>query len=141
MSDEQFDNEFQKLINAHPDSKISTLLSGFVPASVAGEICAAAGVTGLYAQSFTRDNRKKVIKELKHLKTGIEQPPFLDKAYVTRGGVSLKEIDRKTFSSKLVPGLYIIGEAVDIDGVSGGYNLQACMSEAYLAAKDILCLK
>ena len=141
MSDEQFDIEFQKLINGHPDSKISTLLSGFVPASVACEICAAAGVTGLYAQSFTRDNRKRVIKELKHLRIGIEQPPFLDKAYVTRGGVSLKEIDRKTFSSKSVPGLYIIGEAVDIDGVSGGYNLQACMSEAYMAAKDILCLK
>ena len=52
--------------------------------------------------------------------------------------VSLKEIDRKTFGSKLISGLYITGEAVDIDGVSGGYNLQACMSEAYLAAKSIL---
>ena len=40
--------------------------------------------------------------------------------------------------SRLVPGLYILGEALDIDGISGGYNLQACMSEAYLAVKDIL---
>ena len=62
----------------------------------------------------------------------------MDRAYVTRGGVMLKEVDRKTFQSRLVPGLYIIGEALDIDGISGGYNLQACMSEAYLAAADIL---
>ena len=40
--------------------------------------------------------------------------------------------------SKIVPGLYVIGEALDVDGISGGYNLQACMSEAYLAAKNIL---
>ena len=138
MSDEQFDLEFQELIRDHPDSKIATLLSGYVPASVAHEICSASGVSDLYAQSFTKENRKKTVKEIKHLKIGLDRAPSLETAYVTRGGVSLKEIERKTFCSKLVPGLYIIGEAVDIDGVSGGYNLQACMSEAYLATLDIL---
>ena len=75
---------------------------------------------------------------MKHLKIGIDRAPDIDRAYVTRGGVSLREVDRKTMESKIVPGLYIIGEALDIDGISGGYNLQACMSEAYLAAKSIL---
>lgn len=138
MNEEQFDLEIQKLIGIHPDSKISTILSGFVPASVAAEVCSAAGVTGLYAQGFTKDNRKKIVNGMKHLRIGIDEVPSKDRAYVTRGGVSLKEIDRKTFGSRLVPGLYIIGEAADIDGVSGGYNLQACMSEAHLAAADIL---
>ena len=138
MNEEQFDLEIQKLIGIHPDSKISTILSGFIPASVAAEICSMAGVTGLYAQGFTKDNRKKIVNGMKHLMIGIDEVPSKDRAYVTRGGVSLKEIDRKTFRSRLVPGLYIIGEAADIDGVSGGYNLQACMSEAYLAASDIL---
>ena len=138
LSDEKFDLEFQELIRDHPDSKITTLLSGYVPASVAHEVCSANGVSDLYAQSFTKENRKKTVKEIKHLKIGLDRAPSLETAYVTRGGVSLKEVDRKTFRSKLVPGLYIIGEAVDIDGVSGGYNLQACMSEAYLAAGDIL---
>ena len=141
MSDEEFDTGLQSLIREHPDTKISTLLSRFVPASVAGEICSEAGVTGLYAQSFSKENRKRIIKETKHLRIGIEREPSLDTAYVTRGGVTLKEIERKTFGSKIVPGLYIIGEAVDIDGVSGGYNLQACMSEAYLVTKDISGLK
>lgn len=141
MSDEEFDAELQRQIREHPDTKISTLLSRYVPASVAGEICSEAGVAGLYAQSFSKENRKRIVKEIKHLRIGIEREPSLDTAFVTRGGVLLKEIDRKTLGSRLVPGLYIIGEAIDIDGISGGYNLQACMSEAYLVTKDILGMK
>ena len=68
----------------------------------------------------------------------IDEVPQLEKAYVTRGGVSLREVDRKTMQSKKTDGLYIIGEALDVDGIIGGYNLQACMSEAYLAVKSIL---
>ena len=137
-NDETFDLEFQRLIGEHPDTKITTLLSRYMPASVAEAVAAKTGVSDLYAQGFTKENRKKVCREVKHLKIGIAKAPDIEKAYVTRGGVSLREIDRKTMGSKLVPGLYVIGEALDVDGISGGYNLQACMSEAYLAAKDIL---
>ena len=137
-NDETFDLEFQRLIGEHPDTKITTLLLRYMPASVAEAVAAKTGVSGLYAQGFTKENRKKVCREVKHLKIGIAKAPDIEKAYVTRGGVSLREIDRKTMGSKLVPGLYVIGEALDVDGISGGYNLQACMSEAYLAAKDIL---
>lgn len=140
MNDEQFDQELQKLIRDHADTKITTLLSRFMPQSVAGEIAANAGVSGLYAQGFAKEKRKDLIKQSKHLRITLAGTPVMDRAYVTRGGVSLKEMDRKTMQSKKVPGLYILGEALDIDGISGGYNLQACMSEAYLAAKSILGL-
>lgn len=141
MSDEEFDAELQRLIREHPDTKITTLLSGFMPASVAYKAASLAGAAELYSQGFTKENRKNTVKAVKHLKISLDQAPSLEKAYVTRGGVPLKEIERKTFGSKIVPGLYITGEAADIDGISGGYNLQACMSEAYLVAKDILDLK
>lgn len=58
-------------------------------------------------------------------------------AMATSGGVSLKEINRKTMQSKLVDGLYFIGEVLDIDGNTGGYNIQAAFSTAFLAAKNI----
>ncbi|MBO4425789.1 MAG: aminoacetone oxidase family FAD-binding enzyme [Clostridiales bacterium] len=138
VSDEEFDRQLQTLIDEHADTKMANLLSRYVPASVAAEITSRTGTEDMYAQGFTRENRKKVCREMKHLKIGIGAAPDIDKAYVTRGGVSLREIDRKTMGSKLLPGLYVIGEALDIDGISGGYNLQACMSEAYLAAKSIL---
>lgn len=138
LNDEVFDSEFVKLIGEHADTKITTLLSRYVPASVAGEIASRCGVSDVYAQGFTKENRKKVCCLMKHLKIGIGQAPSIEAAYVTRGGVSIREVDRKTMGSKVVPGLYIIGEALDIDGISGGYNLQACMSEAYMASKAIL---
>ena len=138
LNDEAFDSELQAQINAHADTKITTILSRYVPASVAAEITAQADAADLYAQGFPKDQRKKICRLMKHLRIGLDRAPDLEKAYVTRGGVALNEVDRKSMQSKIVPGLYILGEALDIDGISGGYNLQACMSEAYLAAKSIL---
>ena len=92
----------------------------------------------MYAQGVPKDKRKKLCRQMKHLKISVDRAPDLEKAYVTRGGVVLNEVDRKPMQSKIVPGLFILGEALDIDGISGGFNLQACMSEAYLAAKSIL---
>ena len=56
----------------------------------------------------------------------------------TRGGVALDGINQKTMESKIVPNLYCIGEVLDIDGDTGGYNLQAAFSTAALAARAIL---
>lgn len=141
MSDEDLDRELIGLIGDHPDTKITNLIARYIPASVSGEIAARAGFADIYAQGFSKESRKRLLRGIKHLKINIAEAPSMDKAYVTRGGVSLKEVDRKTMQSKLVPGLYIIGEALDVDGISGGFNLQACMSEAYLAAKSILLMQ
>ena len=60
---------------------------------------------------------------------------------VTAGGISLPDVDPKTMESKLVPGLFYIGEVLDIDGDTGGYNLQAAFSTAYAAARAITAMK
>jgi predicted flavoprotein YhiN len=57
-------------------------------------------------------------------------------AMITRGGVSLKEINPKTMESKIVKGLYFCGKVVDIDGPCGGYNLQWAFSSGYVAGKS-----
>ena len=138
MSDEEFDRELQDLIKDHPDTKITTLLARFIPSSVAGVIARWANADELYAQGFSKTCRKDACRLMKHLRIGIGKAPDIERAYVTRGGVALEEVDRKSMGSKIVDGLYILGEALDIDGISGGYNIQACMSEAYLASKSIL---
>jgi predicted Rossmann fold flavoprotein len=58
-------------------------------------------------------------------------------AMVTRGGVALDSVNPKTMESKIVPGLFFAGEVLDIDGDTGGYNLQAAFSTGYLAAQEI----
>jgi predicted Rossmann fold flavoprotein len=67
----------------------------------------------------------------------VERPGGFAEAMVTRGGVALGGVDRKTMASKTIPGLYCIGEVLDIDGDTGGYNLQAAFSTAALAAREI----
>jgi predicted flavoprotein YhiN len=59
-------------------------------------------------------------------------------AMVTRGGVDLKEVNSKTMESRLVGGLYLVGEVLDVDGDTGGYNLQAAFSTGMLAARSIV---
>ena len=56
---------------------------------------------------------------------------------ITRGGVAVKEINPATMESKKIQGLYFIGEVLDLDAVTGGYNLQIAWSTAYLAATAV----
>lgn len=57
--------------------------------------------------------------------------------FVTAGGVDLKEVDFKTMQSKLIPNLYFAGETLDIDGITGGFNFQACWSEAFIISRAL----
>ncbi|MFW6323972.1 MAG: NAD(P)/FAD-dependent oxidoreductase, partial [Desulfovibrionales bacterium] len=59
-----------------------------------------------------------------------------DEAIVTSGGVNLREIDPRTMESRLVKGLFVVGELLDLDGDTGGYNLQAAFSTGWLAGRS-----
>ena len=71
-----------------------------------------------------------LFKNLKLQATGVDG---FKKAIVTSGGVSLQDIDMRTMRSKKIPNLYFAGEIIDLDGTTGGYNLQLCWSTGYLA--------
>jgi len=55
---------------------------------------------------------------------------------ITSGGVSLKEVENKTMRSKIIPNLYLAGEILDLDGPTGGYNLQIAWTTGYMAEKS-----
>ena len=77
---------------------------------------------------ITRAERLRIVETLKHLPLTIVRTRPIDEAIVTAGGVSVKELNPKTMESKLVKGLYFVGEVADVDGYTGGYNLQAAFS-------------
>ena len=85
--------------------------------------------------SITKDERKKLGDLLKGLKFTVAGLLGYEQAIVTSGGVDLKEIDSKTMRSKIVKNLFFAGEILDIDGPTGGYNLQICWSTGYAAGK------
>lgn len=76
-------------------------------------------------------------KELTASTFSIEDKAPFKEEFVTAGGVSLKEIDFKSFRSKLYPTLYIGGEALDIDAITGGYNFQNAWSSGYIISTMI----
>lgn len=82
---------------------------------------------------ISKEERRRLVETLKGLSVPITGTRPLAEAIVTAGGVSTKEIDPKTLRSKLWQGLYFAGEIIDIDGYTGGYNLQAAFSTGYAA--------
>lgn len=83
--------------------------------------------------SVTREERERMVKNLKCLSVPITGFRPIDEAIVTRGGVSVKEVDPKTMASKLVSGLYFAGELLDLDAYTGGFNLQIAFSTGVTA--------
>jgi len=83
-----------------------------------------------------QEEREKIVCLLKGFRLEISGPRPIEEGMVTRGGVSLKQIDPRTMQSRLIKGLYLCGEMIDVDADTGGFNLQAAFSTGYLAGES-----
>lgn len=112
-------------------------LLGILKHNMPEVICLIAGIDSRKAVSeCTPDNRLQLVSILKALVLQSGQPRGFQEAVVAAGGVDVEHIDPKTMASRLVRGLYITGELLDIDGVSGGFNLQFAWSTGAIAGKS-----
>lgn len=91
----------------------------------------------LKCAELNKVTRQKLLTTLTEYEMEVKELGGYHVAMVTTGGVSLKDIKQKTMESKKISNLYFIGEVLDIDGDTGGYNIQAAMSMAYIASKAI----
>jgi hypothetical protein len=85
---------------------------------------------------LTKKERQKIVALLKSLKFTVLDVMGFESAMITSGGIALKEVDPKTMQSKIIENLYFAGEILDLDGPTGGYNLQICWSTGYLAGEN-----
>ena len=85
---------------------------------------------------ITKEQRKKLVRLFKTFPVNITGTRPVDEAIITSGGVSTKEINPRTMESKLVKGLYFAGEVLDVDGYTGGFNLQIAWSTGYVAGNS-----
>ncbi len=127
-------------ISAAGKARVRTVLMDLgLPERFVNRILTLAGVElDLTAAHLSRKDRSALIELLTGCPFVVGRLGGIHEAMVTRGGVSLAEIDPKTMESKLVPRLFFVGEVLDIDGDTGGYNLQAAFSTAALAARRIM---
>lgn len=135
-SNEVFNETFE-LARADSKKAIKNVLKGYLPERMIPHILANAGLR----EELTFDNIPKqqwiaMSKLVKSLPIYINGTLSIEEAFVTGGGVNLKEIDPKTMGSKLIEGLYFCGEILDIHGYTGGYNITAAFSTGYTAGKS-----
>jgi predicted Rossmann fold flavoprotein len=129
--------ELDGLIFANRLRNIGNIIGEHVPGRLASYILSSLGIDASKRGADLRKEETRGIKEtLKGMKFRIKGTEGFEKAMVTSGGVSLKDIDPKTMGSRVVKGLYFAGEVMDIDGRTGGFNLQAAFSSGYLAGES-----
>ncbi len=124
----------QKILIENSNKKIKNTLSEMVSPRLVSQILAEAGVDPETPNHSVRtEERKKLVNLLKAIPLNVLGLLGKDKAVVSSGGVSLKEIDFKTMESKIVPNLYLVGDVLNIDRPSGGYSLQLCWTTGFVA--------
>lgn len=118
----QFKNSIQKLFPAKL-LPVMIRLSGIAPEKKVNEI--------------TKEERQQFVKLIKTFPLTLTRFRDFNEAIITRGGVSVKEVNPSTMESKLVKGLYFAGEVMDLDALTGGFNLQIAWSTGFLAGDSI----
>lgn len=132
-----FNEEILALIRDNPKKNIINLVRQFVPAGVADYLFKKNKLSpDKKAAELSKKERNTIVSMLAGSEFKAVSPVF-DSEIVTAGGVDLKQVNAKTMESKICNGLYFCGEVLDIDGLTGGFNLQACWSTGYVAGVSL----
>ncbi|MGL5001079.1 MAG: NAD(P)/FAD-dependent oxidoreductase [Cetobacterium sp.] len=136
---ENLNREILEEMNSDGKKTVKRILGQyFLPERFIRRILAAAEIAeDLKLAQLSKEKREILVKLLTSNKMEITKVGSFEMAMVTRGGVALEEINPKSMESKKIPGLYFVGEVLDIDGDTGGYNIQAACSMGVLAGKSM----
>ncbi len=136
LDEQKLDARLRRDLEAHGKQQFRILLKGLLPRKL---IPVCASLTSIsptkVAHQITAQERRRLRTWLKDFRLSVTGHRPLAEAIVTAGGVSTREIDPRTMASRLVLGLAFAGEVLDIDGDTGGYNLQAAFSTGWLAGR------
>ena len=91
-----------------------------------------------WVHDITREERQGFVSRIKDVELTVTGTRGFSEAIITRGGVSVREVNPSTMESRLVPGLYLAGELLDLDALTGGFNLQIAWSTGHLAGESVV---
>lgn len=134
LTHEQLDARLVRDFVEHSNKDFINYLPELLPQKMIATIIKLSEIEARKKINFvTKEERKKLIEILKGLRLTAIGTTGYNQAIITSGGVDLKEVDSKTMQSRIVINLYLAGEVLDLDGPTGGYNLQVCWSTGYAA--------
>ncbi len=138
LSKEQLDERILRDFSENRNSYFKNSLSRLLPAKMIPIIVELSGIDEKkQVNNITKEERNRLVNLLKGLTFKVESLRGFNEAIITKGGVSVKEINPGTMEAKKVKGLFFAGEVLDLDAVTGGYNLQIAWSTGYLAGMEI----
>lgn len=134
---DQWDARLTAALQERPRQQFKNVLHRWWPAALPPVLLPLVGAQpDQESAHVSKADRRAVAGLLHELTLRLRQARPLEQAMVTAGGVDVKEVNPKTMGSRLVPGLYLAGEVLDVDGISGGYNLQGAYSTGWLAGRS-----
>ena len=134
LSEKQLDERILRDFSKNTNSYFKNSLGKLLPSKMIPVIVELSGIgPEKPVNEVTKEERRNLVALLKHLEMHVSGLRGFNEAIITRGGINVKDVDPGTMESKKVPGLYFAGEVLDLDAVTGGYNLQIAWSTGYLA--------
>ncbi|MGN0165117.1 MAG: NAD(P)/FAD-dependent oxidoreductase [Lachnospiraceae bacterium] len=138
LETEKLDERLTRDLTADSHKQLKSIIRGLLPASMVPVFVKKAGVDdSISASCVTREDRRKIINTMKSFTMTISGLGGYSEAVITKGGVEVKQIKPSTMESKLCEGLYFAGEVLDVDALTGGFNLQVAWSTAAAAARAV----
>lgn len=138
IPEEELHARLQRLVQENPKKAVGGAFSGVLPTRLLDAVFDQARIKPWApASSFTREQRQALVAALKGMPLTVKGPRPFSEAVITRGGISVKEVKPSTLESKLVSGLFLAGEILDVDAFTGGFNLQIAWSTGALAGGSI----
>lgn len=136
LTEEMLDKRLVRDLGENPRKTLEGALSGLLPGRLLEAVLKEAGLDGKsIASNLTKAGRQKLATTLKAMPLTVKRARGFNEAIVTRGGISVKEVQPSTMESKLIKGLYFAGEMLDVDAFTGGFNLQIAWSTGALAGR------
>jgi predicted Rossmann fold flavoprotein len=133
----KLENRILRDLDIHKNKSIKNILHGFLPGKIIPVFIELAHINERKkAHSITKEERKKIRLLLKEFPLTVKGLAGFSKSIITAGGLNLKEVDSRTMRSKIIKNLYFAGEILDLDGPTGGYNLQVCWTTGFIAGES-----
>lgn len=134
LDEQQLDSRILRDFDKQKNKHLINALDGLLPKALIPVIISISDIDPHKSVcEITREERKRLVNSLKGFTLNITGFRPLSEAIITSGGIKVSEINSSTMESKLISGLYFAGEVIDVDGYTGGYNLQVAWSTGYLA--------
>jgi len=138
LSIEQLENRIQRDLMKYQNKDFGNALGDLLPSKMIPVMVSLSGIDPhLKVNQITKEQRKKLVQCFKQLDISVADLRDYSEAIITSGGVNVTEVDPGTMESKLIKNLYFSGEMLDVDALTGGYNIQIAVSTGWLAGNSV----